>query len=332
MIDRRVTIPSKRPAIISSLRSIIVFREFAMLLVLVVFVIVMSILSPIFVTRGNVEAILLGLSVEGIIAIGMVIVLISGGFDLSVGSTLAFAGVVTGLALTAGIAAPVSILFGLLASLGVGLVNGLLIAKMKINPFIATLGMLITIRGLLLVLASGRAVLNLPDSFTVIGQGRLFGLQYPIYVMLVLVILGDLLLRHSRFLRQNYYLGGNRRAAWLSGINVDLVIIVDYGIAALLAGIAGLLITARLGSSSLTVGTGTELRVITAAILGGASLSGGEGSVLGAFLGALFMGVLANALNLLGVDVYWQNLITGLILIVAVVVDVVNERRKSRPR
>jgi len=332
MIDRRVTIPSKRPAIISSLRSIIVFREFAMLLVLVVFVIVMSILAPIFVTRGNVEAILLGLSVEGIIAIGMVIVLISGGFDLSVGSTLAFAGVVTGLALTAGIAAPVSILFGLLASLGVGLVNGLLIAKMKINPFIATLGMLITIRGLLLVLASGRAVLNLPDSFTVIGQGRLFGLQYPIYVMLVLVILGDLLLRHSRFLRQNYYLGGNRRAAWLSGINVDLVIIVDYGIAALLAGIAGLLITARLGSSSLTVGTGTELRVITAAILGGASLSGGEGSVLGAFLGALFMGVLANALNLLGVDVYWQNLITGLILIVAVVVDVVNERRKSRPR
>jgi ribose transport system permease protein len=292
----------------------------------------MSMLSPIFMTRGNIEAILLGLSVEGIIAIGMVIVLISGGFDLSVGSTLAFAGVVTGLGLTAGMAAPVAILLGLLASLGVGLVNGLLIAKMKINPFIATLGMMITIRGLLLVLASGRAVLNLPDSFTVIGQGRLFGLQYPIYVMLALVILGDLLLRNSRFLRQNYYLGGNKRAAWLSGINVDLVIIVDYCIAALLAGVAGLLITARLGSSSLTVGSGTELRVITAAILGGASLSGGEGSVLGAFLGALFMGVLANALNLLGVDVYWQNLITGLILIVAVVVDVVNERRKSLPR
>jgi len=332
MIDRDIPAPSKRPALGSSLRSLIVFREFAMLLVLVIFGIVMSMLSPIFMTRGNVEAILLGLSVEGIIAIGMVVVLISGGFDLSVGSTLAFAGVVTGLGLTAGMAASVAILVGLLAALGVGLVNGLLIAKMKINPFIATLGMMITIRGLLLVLASGRAVLNLPDSFTIIGQGRLFGLQYPIYVMLVLVILGDLMLRNSRFLRQNYYLGGNRRAAWLSGINVDLVIIVDYCIAALLAGIAGLLITARLGSSSLTVGTGTELRVITAAILGGASLSGGEGSVLGAFLGALFMGVLANALNLLGVDVYWQNLITGLILIVAVVVDVVNERRKNVPR
>lgn len=332
MIEHGVTIPSRRPAIVSGLRSLLVFREFAMLLVLVIFGIVMSILSPIFMTPGNVEAILLGLSVEGIIAIGMVIVLISGGFDLSVGSTLAFAGVVTGLALTAGVAAPVSIVLGLLAALSVGLVNGLLIAKLKINPFIATLGMQITIRGLLLVLASGRAVLNLPSAFTVIGQGRLFGLQYPIYVMLVLVILGDVLLRNSRFLRQNYYLGGSRRAAWLSGINVDLVIVVDYCIAALLSGIAGLLITARLGSSSLTVGTGTELRVITAAILGGASLSGGEGSVLGAFLGALFMGVLANALNLLGVDVYWQNLITGLILIVAVVVDVINERRKSAPR
>jgi ribose transport system permease protein len=332
VIDHRVTIPSKRPAIIANLRALVGFREFAMLLVLVVFGLIMSILSPIFLTQGNVEAILLGLSVEGIIAVGMVIVLISGGFDLSVGSTLALAGVVTGLALSAGVAAPIAILLGLLASLSVGLVNGLLIAKMKINPFVATLGMQITVRGLLLVLASGRAVLNLPGSFTVIGQGLLFGLQYPIYVMLILVVVGDLLLRNSRFLRQNYYLGGNKRAAWLSGINVDLVIIVDYCIAALLAGIAGLLITARLGSASLTVGTGTELRVITAAILGGASLSGGEGSVLGAFLGALFMGVLANALNLLGVDVYWQNLITGLILIVAVVVDVVNERRKSSPR
>ncbi len=323
---------SRRSAILSTIRSVVAFREFAMLLVLVVFGIVMSILSPVFMNQGNIEAILLGLSLDGIIAIGMAIVLISGGFDLSVGSTLAFTGVVTGLALTAGIPSPVSIAVGLLAALGVGLGNGLLIAKMKINPFIATLGMQIIIRGLLLVIAHGRAVLNLPSSFTVIGQGRLFHIQYPIFVMLALVIVGDLMLRNSRFLRQNYFIGGNRRAAWLSGINVDLVIIVDYCIVALLAGIAGLLITARLGSSSLTVGTGTELRVITAAILGGASLSGGEGSVLGAFLGALFMGVLANALNLLGVDVYWQNLVTGLILIIAVVVDVVNERRKGGPR
>jgi ribose transport system permease protein len=182
------------------------------------------------------------------------------------------------------------------------------------------------------VLAKGRAVLDLTESFTVIGQGRLFNVQYPIYVMGVLVTIGDIMMRNSRFMRQNYYIGGNEKAAGLSGINVDRAKIFNYCLVAILAGIAGLLITARFGSASLTVGTGLELRVITAAIIGGASLSGGEGSVLGAFLGALFMGVLANSLNLLGVDVYWQGLVTGLILIIAVVFDVINERRKERKK
>lgn len=307
------------------------FREFALVGVLVIFGAVMTVISPVFLTWSNVEAILLGLSVEATIAVGMVVLLISGGLDLSVGSILAFTGVVTGLALTSlELPAPLAILLGLLAALGVGLANGLLVAKLKINPFITTLGMLITVRGLLLVLAEGKAVLNLPKDFTVIGQGRLFSVQYPIYIMLFLVIAGDLLMRNSRFFRQSYYIGGNERAARLSGINVDLVKIFNYCLVAVLAGIAGLMITARFGSSSVTVGSGIELRVITATIIGGASLSGGEGSVLGAFLGALFMGVLANALNLLGVDVYWQNLVTGLILIIAVVVDVINERRKSQ--
>jgi ribose transport system permease protein len=164
----------------------------------------------------------------------------------------------------------------------------------------------------------------------VIGQGRLFGVQYPIFVMLSLVIVGEVLVRNARFFRQSYYIGGNERAARLSGINVDLVKIFNYCLVAVLAGVAGLLITARFGSASVSIGAGEELRVITAAIIGGASLSGGEGSVLGAFLGALFMGFLANALNLLGVDVYWQNLVTGALLIFAVVVDVLNERRKTR--
>jgi ribose transport system permease protein len=305
------------------------FRESILILVIIVFAIVMSLLSPVFLTKLNVEAILLALSVEATIAIGMVILLVSGGLDLSVGSVLALAGVVTGLSLTAGVASPLAILIGLLAALGIGLVNGLLIAKLKINPFITTLGTMITVRGLLLILASGRAVLNLPESFTVIGQGRLLGIQYPIYVLLVLVIVGDLLMRNSRFFRQSYYIGGNESAARLSGINVDWVQIFNYCLVAVLAGAAGLMLTARFGSSSVTVGSGVELRVITACIIGGASLSGGEGSVLGAFLGALFMGMLANALNLLGVDVYYQSFITGLILILAVVFDVVSERRKA---
>jgi ribose transport system permease protein len=310
------------------LRQITAQREFIMLLVIVIFAIIMAIASPIFLTWLNIEAILMALTVEATIAVGMVILLISGGLDLSVGSTLALVGVVTGLVLTAEVGTIPAIIIGLLAGLGVGLVNGLLVAKMKINPFITTLGTMITVRGLLLILASGRAILNLPDSFTVVGQGRLFSVQYPIFVLLFLVIVGDLLLRNSRFLRQSYYIGGNENAARLSGINVDGQKIFYYCLVAVLAGVAGLMLTARFGSASLTVGTGIELRVITACIIGGASLSGGEGSVLGAFLGALFMGMLANALNLLGVDVYYQSFLTGLILILAVVFDVVNERRK----
>lgn len=320
---------SKNGNMRSGFRRLAAQREFIMLLVIIVFAIIMALASPIFITWLNLEAILMALSVEATIAIGMVILLISGGLDLSVGSTLALVGVVTGLVLTAGIGATPAIFVGLLAALGVGLVNGILIAKLKINPFITTLGTMITVRGLVLILAKGRAILNLPDSFTVIGQGGQFGIQYPIFVLLFLVIGGDLLLRYSRFFRQSYYIGGNEDAARLSGINVDLVKILYYCLAAILAGVAGLMLTARFGSASLTVGTGVELRVITACIIGGASLSGGEGSVLGAFLGALFMGMLASALNLLGVDVYYQSFFTGLILILAVVFSVLNERRKD---
>lgn len=317
-------------SLMSYLRQIAGAREFALVMVLIVMGAAMTFASPVFLDMGNLEAILVALSVEGTIAVGMMILLISGGFDLSVGSVLGFTGVVVGLALQAGVPVVPAILFGLLAALAVGVLNGLLVAKMGINAFITTLGMSITIRGLLLVIAHGRAVLNLPPSFTVIGQGNMFGFQYPILVMIAIVVIGDILMRNWRFFRQNYYIGGNEKAAGLSGINVDLVKIANYCIVAVLAGVAGILITARFGTSSVTVGTGVELRVITATIIGGASLSGGEGSVLGAFLGALFMGVLANALNLLGVDAYWQNLITGLILILAVLFDVLNERRKNR--
>ncbi len=326
MTDRLTQLGATRSRLLALLGQ----REAALFLVLVIAGSIMSLVSPVFLSRANIEAILIALSMEATIAVGMALLLISGGLDLSVGSTLAFAGVVTGLTLNAGAPAALAIAIGLSASLGVGLVNGLLVARLKINPFITTLGMAMALRGLLLVLARGRAVLNLSESFTVIGQGRLFGVQYPIYIMLALVALGEVLVRNSRFFRQSYYVGGNEKAARLSGINVGAVKIFNYCLVALLAGVAGLMITARFGSASVTIGAGVELRVITAVIIGGASLNGGEGSVFGAFLGALFMGVLANSLNLLGVDIYWQNLVTGAILILAVVVDVFNEQRKSR--
>jgi len=316
----------------SRIGAVFAFRETILILVLVVGGAIMTAASPVFLTWPNLEAILLGLSVEGPIVVGMAILLVSGGLDLSVGSTLAFTGVVAGLLVVGGVPAFLGILISLVAALAVGMVNGLLIAKMKMNAFIITLGMMITVRGLLLIIAGGRAVLNLPDSFTVIGQGRLLGVQYPIYIVVILTVVGDLVLRNTRFFRQNYYVGGREQAARLSGIKVDFIKIFNYCMVAVISGVSGLMITARFGSSSLTVGTGVELRVLTAAVIGGASFSGGEGSVLGALLGALFMGALANSLNLLGVDVYWQNLITGLMLILAVVFDTVNERRKEQQR
>lgn len=305
-------------------------REFALFAVLALASIIMSLINPVFYNRANIEAMLLALSVDAIISIGMVVLIISGGLDLSVGSTLGFTGVVAGLFLTAGFPVWLAIILALVSASIVGLANGLLVAKLDINPFITTLGMMGIVRGMLLVLARGKAVLNLPPGFTVIGQGRRFGIQYPIYVMLVMVILGEIFVRNMRFFRQSYYIGGNEKSARLSGINVDFVKIFNYILVSALAGVAGLLITARFGSASLTVGGGLELRVITATIIGGASLNGGEGSVLGAFLGAAFMALLANALNLLGVDVYWQNLVTGLILIIAVVIDVQSEKRKAK--
>ena len=330
MTRTRVAKPNR--SLVERLKELISQREFSLFVVLLFACVLMSSLSPVFFTWANAEAMLLALSVDAIIAVGMVVLLISGGLDLSIGSTLGLTGVVTGLLLNAGFPVWASIILGLVSAVLVGIGNGLLVARLKINPFITTLGMQMIVRGLLLVLAKGKAVLNLPESFTVIGQGRLFGIQYPIYIMVILLVVGEILVRNMRFFRQSYYIGGNEKSARLSGINVDLIKIFNYCLVATLAGVAGLLITARFGSSSVTVGGGLELRVITATIIGGASLNGGEGSVLGAFLGAAFMAILANSLNLLGVDVYWQNLITGLILIIAVVIDVLNEKRKTHQK
>ena len=307
-------------------------RESILFIVIIVFMIIMSFASPYYLTWRNLEAVIMGLTVNGIVVIGMVILLISGGLDLSVGSTLAFSGVVTALLLNKGVPVVPAIIGGLGIAALIGLINGALVSFLSLNPFITTLGMMMAVRGAVLVVAKGRAIINLPPEFLAIGQGRFLGLQIPIYILLFLIVVGDLLLRNSRFFRQVYYVGGNENSAVLNGINVKLVKIISYIIVACLAGLAGILLTARFGSASVTVGQGVEMGVITAAIIGGASLKGGEGSVLGAALGAIFMGILSNSLNLLGVDVYWQNLITGGTLVLAIVLDQLNEKRKTESK
>ncbi len=299
-------------------------REFLILMVVTAVFIVMSFASPIFLKPQNLLVLLLSMSIETIIAVGMVNLMVSGGFDMSVGSILGFSGVITAILLRAGFPIFLAILSALCVGVLIGLWNGFLVAKVKINPFVTTLSSLSIFRGLTFVLTSGRNIAGLPAEFKLIGQTRIGGMvQLPIIYALVILVVGDILMRNSSFFRQNYYIGGNEKAAKLSGINVDRMIIFNYILTGVLAALAGVIFTSRMGSSSCQAGTGWELRVITAVILGGASLRGGSGTVFGAFLGVLLMGLISNMLTLLGVDVYWQQFVVGAVLISAVVIDTV---------
>lgn len=313
----------------SFLGKFIHMREFMILMVVVFACILLSIASPIFLTKTNILAVLLGLSVNVIVAIGMTNLMVSGGFDMSVGSTVAMTGGFAALAMASGLPTWIAIIIGLLTGFIIGLANGLIIAKIGINPFITTLGMMSVVRGMLMVIVKGKTITGFPPSFTIIGQGKILGIQYPIIIAIIMVVIGDILLRRSRFFRQNYYIGGNERAAILSGINVDNMKIFNYALIGVLSAIAGLIMTSRLAAASVTAGTGLELQVISATIIGGASLSGGEGTVSGAFLGALLMALITNALNLLGVDVYWNSLVIGSVLIIAVMIDVLGKKKQG---
>jgi ribose transport system permease protein len=297
-------------------------REFVIFMIVFVFFVVMSIASPVFLSTGNILALLLSLSIESIIAVGMVILFVSGGFDLSVGSVLGFSGVIVAMLLRAGVPTAASIVLALIVGAMIGLWNGFIIAKLKINPFVTTLASLSIFRGLTFVFTQGRNIAVLPDSFKFLGQERIAGVvQLPIIYALVFIIFGDIILRNSRFLRQNYYIGGNEKAALLSGINVEKMVIINYIITAVLAAFAGIVFTSRMGSASTQAGTGWELRVVTAVILGGGSLRGGSGSVFGAFLGVFLMALIYNALTLFGIDIYWQQFVVGAVLIIAVIID-----------
>lgn len=313
----------------SSVKKLTKQREFFILLIVVGVSAVVTTASPVFLSYQNIVALLLGLSVEVIIAVGMANLMVSGGFDMSVGSILAFSGVCAGLAIQAGVPPFAAVLIGMLIGGAAGLFNGFIISVVGINAFVTTLASLSLFRGLTLIVTRGQNITSLGVDFNAIGQGKFLGIQAPIWYAVILVIIGDILMRHSRFFRQNYYIGGNEKAAKLSGINVVKIKILNYIIVGVLAGFAGVVATARMGTASVQQGTGLELRVITAVIIGGASLQGGEGSVLGAFLGSLLMALITNALTLLGVDIYWQTFVVGGTLLVAVLIDQLGKRRKA---
>ncbi len=305
-------------------------REAFLIAILMVMIVIMSIIEPGFRSSANIRAVLLGFSMEGIVVIGMTMLLVSGGFDLSVGSNMAFSGMVTAAFLLMDIPIPAAILAGLLTGTLVGLLNASVVAKIGVNALIATLGTMTIVRGIALTIWAGQPVINLPDAFRSIGQGVLLGIPVPAVILILLTIIFDILMRRGRWFRQLYFVGGSEKAARLSGINVTRIRIITYVAAGLLAGLAGVVSTSRLGAGYPNSYEATALRVISGAVIGGCSLFGGEGTVVGSVLGLFFIALILDIMVLLGVSPYAQGIVQGVALILAVVIDIWSKRQAAR--
>jgi inositol transport system permease protein len=322
-------------------------RKYAIVLIFIAMFLVMTFLTDAFLQPRNLVNVVRQISVVGLIAIGVTMVIITTGIDLSSGSVLALAAVFAASlaqqpgwhdAKYPGLVAPVAvpILAALVIGLLCGAINGWLIAKFKIPPFIATLGMMTVARGFALIY-SNRPVSGLTDAYNFIGQGEILkvipisgqpplGIPIPVIILALVAIGAHIMLNNTRFGRHIYAIGGNEQAALISGLNVGRLKIGVYTIAGLLSGLAGLVLSSRIGSGQAGLAVGYELDAIASAVIGGTSLSGGIGTIWGTIIGALIIGVLNNGLDLLNVSAYWQTIVKGTIIVVAVIVD----ERKNR--
>jgi ribose/xylose/arabinose/galactoside ABC-type transport system permease subunit len=297
-------------------------RQLLLIVLIIVLIAGMTILEPTtFPRAANAAVVLLDTAQTGILACGMMLLMISGMFDLSIGGILAFSGIMAGLAVKQlGFPPILAFLVGCAWGTLLGVVNGVLVTRFKINALIATLATLSIYRGGL-QLVSGAGVTNIGNGFTVFGQTKILGIYSPFWFMAVIVILFAFLVGRTRYFRQAYYIGGNPRAAKLSGINVDRTVFSFFVIMGFLSGLAGALLASRLNTAVVLAGQGVELKVITAVVLGGASLSGGVGTIFGAFLGVLLMALLQNAMIVAGINPFWQLIVVGIVLLVSVGLD-----------
>ncbi len=302
------------------------------LIVLLALCLAMTLLSPYFLSVSNILNILLATSTIGVLAIGATLVLSSNGLDLSLGSVLGFAGVVGAyLVVILGMPWPFAIIGALAAGTLAGGVNGFLVTRSRIPAFIVTLGMLGIARGFALIIApNGGAIYGLPAPVVFLGQGRPLGIPMPVIVLIMTAIVSHYLLAYSRFGRHTLALGDNEAAARATGIPVERLRLKLYAISGFMAGLAGLIFMARVNAGDPTAGLNYELTAITAAIIGGTSLFGGKGSILGTMVGALIMGVLQNGLNLLAVPSFWQQVAIGVVLILAVYIDQLQSSKEKK--
>jgi ribose transport system permease protein len=289
----------------------------------------LTLASPYFLTPTNLAAVVRQTAVINILALGMTLIIISGGIDLSVGAMLALAGLLGTMAMAAGYPVSAGILAGILVGALSGLLNGLLITRLNINPFIVTLGTLGIFRGLALMISNGLPVHRIPPSFSFLGEGTLLRVPFVLWVLLILAAAMHVLLENTRLGRHSFAIGSNPEAAYYAGIPVKFDITMAYAIAGLLTGLAGMIEASRLMTGQPTAGNGYELQAIAAVVIGGGSLRGGEGSVVGTLIGASIMGMLANGSDLLGISPYLQQAIVGGVIILAVTVDEIRKRQAS---
>ncbi|MCR8987810.1 ribose ABC transporter permease [Brevibacillus laterosporus] len=291
------------------------------LLGLFLLVIILSIVSSDFLTVSNIFNVLRQVSINALIAFGMTFVILTGGIDLSVGSTLALSSALSAGLMASGGDPFLAIVVGLLAGLVMGAFNGILVAKGNVAPFIATLATMTVFRGLTLVYTEGKPITGLPDTFGLVGKSFFLQIPMPVIWMLLSFVALYFILKHTTFGRHVYALGSNEEATRLSGVSTTKVKIWVYSISGLFASLAGIILTSRLNSAQPTAGTSYELDAIAAVVLGGTSLSGGKGWIVGTLIGAMIIGVLNNGLNLLNVSSFYQLVAKGTVILIAVLLD-----------
>ncbi|WP_419874213.1 ABC transporter permease [Candidatus Pristimantibacillus sp. PTI5] len=306
-----------------------VFNQLGMVIILLLLTAGMAVFAPHFLEMSNMLNIFKQVSITAILAAGMTLVILTGGIDLSVGSTVALSGVISVMITNAGVNPIISMLAGAAIGLAAGAINGYLTAVPKLPSFIVTLGSMTYLRGLALVISGGYPLVLTNETFKFIGAGKILGIPTPIYIMTLVYIIMFFVLKYTMFGRHVYAVGGNEEAARLTGIKVERTLIKVYSISGLLAGIAGVVLAGRLFSGQPTAGNMAELDAIAAVILGGTSFVGGFGRIQGTIIGVLIIAVLNNGLTLLNVDSYWQKVIMGCVIVAAVLLDRIRNRRRG---
>lgn len=307
-------------------------RELVVIVAIAMMTCIFTVLNPIYMTGRNFLSIMQQATINGILAVGMTYAIISGGIDLSIGCTFAIVIVTVGKLTVAGVNPVIAIFLGVLLGAAMGMINGLLITKMKLQPFIATLGTMSVYRGIAYVVTGGWPVLNIPDSFRNLLNKRiaaLGGVNIYMFLFIAVAVIAGIVLAKTKFGNYIYAVGGNEEAAKLSGVNVDLVKIKAYAVTGICAAVAGMIQLASLGTGEPTAGSGYELDAIAAAAIGGTRMAGGKGTILGTVFGAILLAALKVGLIVLNVDTFWQYIVTGIIIIIAAYFEFIQEKFAS---